>query len=347
MTDKADPILDDIVKRMNLEISLFPEIQRKRKFKKFATFSQFIEDEYNFWRQYQQSNMMDISAHFQKIKDHLQRALSETDPGQKQGFVGNAVSMANQNQFPCVYSDTAMGKFLAKMHKRNSMTGSGAYDFLSNTQLNQNHFHQNKLYLRGVLLAFHFRNPGVLKDTIDSERESLENIKAKHEDLIGALTDQFDQFVTDTTSAKEQFTKDLTEWQESFKNDFNTWRDNSQNSFDENIESKNQNFDQSSQEWKSKIESLEKLYGERLRLEGPAKYWKDFETDYEKRGETWRLWAIGTGGVFVLFGSWFLMYAPDWFTAKLSVATIRGAVEASRWMNVESSILLIIAVCVP
>ena len=81
------------------------------------------------------------------------------------------------------------------------------------------------------------------------------------------------------------------------------------------------------EEKRNKIDELETTFREKLRLEGPAKYWDTFADNYEKRGRIWRNWALGTAGVLVLFIIGLLATSPPWFLGpEFTAGSIRGTV---------------------
>ena len=191
-----------------------------------------------------------------------------------------------------------MGKFLNELHARSPKSSESAYHYL--TQGDFRTSFTDKDSLDGLLLAFHFSNDAAFSAKISATESSLTQIAESHQAVKDDLEQKGHKLMADITSGQKTFSHDATVWKEAFEKETTKWQDGLQNTFDKEIQSNNQQFTTFYEENRKKFDELEKTFGEKLRLEGPAKYWNTFADNYEKRGGKWRNWALGTAGVFVL-----------------------------------------------
>jgi hypothetical protein len=84
-----------------------------------------------------------------------------------------------------------------------------------------------------------------------------------------------------------------------------------------------------SSEEKAKLVELEALYAEKLRLEGPATYWKTLSAQYEIKGRRWRSWAVGSSLVLMALFTVLLLFPSSSMPLSMSSfspESIRGLV---------------------
>ena len=322
MADES--VLNGIIEELNVEIPLFPSDQ-KRKFKKFNDLKKFIDKEVEYWKPWSTDQMRFVFLAFQQIQTSLQQALDTSDQQEAQQLVRNAVAEASRSQSPLPYSKTAMGKFLNELHARNSRSAESAYQYFA--QKNIGGSFRNRDSLDGLLLAFHFSNANAFSGKIAATESCLTQLAESHQAVKDELEHKSDKLMADIASWHKTFSNDVAAWKEAFGKETKQWRDGLQNAFAEGIQSNNEQFKKFCDENRKKLDELEKTFGEKLRLEGPAKYWDTFANDYEKRGRKWRNWALGTAGVFVLFTLGFLAASPSWFLGpEFTAGSIRGTV---------------------
>ena len=318
-------VLDRIVEELNVEISLSSD-EQKRKFRKFNELKKFIDKEVEYWKPWRAPQVRYVFVTFQKIQSFLRQALEIPDQKKAQKLVRNAVAEANRSQSPLPYSETAMGKFLGELHARNSTSANSAYRYLVLGNVDSSSY-MNKDSLDGLLLAFHFSKANAFSTKIAATELFLTQLEESHQAVKDDLEQKAGKLMTDIASWHKTFSNDATAWKEAFGKDTKKWREGLQKAFDEMIQSNIQQFTTFCEENRRKLEKLEKAYGEKLRLEGPAKYWDTFADKYEKRGRKWRNWALGMAGAFFPFTVVFLAASPSWFlTPEFTAGNIRGTV---------------------
>ena len=322
MADES--VLDGIIEELNVEIPLFSSDQ-KRKFKKFNDLKNFIDKEVEYWKPWKEDQMRFVFTAFQQIQTFLQQALETSDQQEAQQLVRYAVAEASRSQSPLPYSDTAVGKFLNELHARSPKSSESAYHYL--TQGDFRTGFTDKDSLDGLLLAFHFSNADAFSAKISATESSLTQLAESHQAVKDDLEQKAYKLMADITSGHKTFSHDATVWKEAFEKETTKWQDGLQNTFDKGIQSNNQQFTTFYEENRKKFDELEKTFREKLRLEGPAKYWNTFADNYEKRGRKWRNWALGTAGVFVLCIIGLLATSPPWFLGpEFTAGSMRGTV---------------------
>ena len=320
MADES--VLDEIIEELNVEIPIFPG-EQKRKFRKFNELKKLIDKEVEYWKPWHVDQMQFVFTAFQNIQTFLQQALDTSDQQEAQQLVRYAVAEASRSQYPLPYSETAAGKFLNELHARSPKSSESAYHYL--TQGNFSTSFRDKDAFDGLLLAFHFSNADAFSAKISATESSLTQLTESHQAVKDDLEQKGHKLMADITSWQKTFSHDATAWKEAFEKETAKWRHGLQNAFDKGIQSNNQQFTTFYGEKRQELDELEKTFREKLRLEGPAKYWDTFAENYEKRGGKWRNWALVTAGVFVLFTFGFLAMSPSWFLGpEFTAGSIRG-----------------------
>ena len=318
-------LLDESVEELNIEIPLFPG-EQKRKFRTFNELKKFIDKEVEYWKPWKDDQMQYVYRRLHQIQILLLGALAKSDRKEAQQLVRAAVDLTSDSQSPLPYSETAIGKFLGELHSRNSTSADSAFRYLVLGEVVAPSF-KNRDSLDGLLLAFHFSNANAFSAKIAATESSLTQLADNHQSVKDDLEQKADKLMADIASWQKTFSNDATAWKEKFDQETKRWRDGLQNEFDQGIQSNKQQFTTFSEESRKKLDDLEKTFTEKLRLDGPAKYWDTFADRYEKRGRTWRNWALGTAIVLVLSISVLLAKPPSWFLEpEFTAGSIRGTV---------------------
>ena len=322
MADES--VLDEIIEELNVEIPLFSSDQ-KRKFKNFNDLKKFIDKEVEYWQPLHTDDMKFVFKSFQQIQTFLRQALETSDQQEAQALVRHVVAEASRSHSPLPYSETAVGKFLNELHARSPKSSESAYHYL--TQGDFRTGFRDKDSLDGLLLAFHFSNSDAFSAKISATESSLTQLTESHQAVKDDLEQKAHKLMADITNWKKTFSHHATVWKEAFEKETAKWRDDQQNAFDKGIQLNNQHFTTFYGEKQQELDELEETFREKLRLEGPAKYWDTFADNYEKRGGKWRNWALGTAGVVVLFIIGLLATSPPWFLGpEFTAGSIRGTV---------------------
>lgn len=181
---------------------------------------------------------------------------------------------SNSNDF--IFIDNAPEtQFLLSINKKSRENFLGAYSFLTNSNISQT---RDSNFFTGFLLAYEFKQQGQSEITSrrTSEKLSLSQIKTKYYDYI--------------VEAEQLLNSNISDAKENLTNHFetvDTLKEEKNKNFEDWFTSVQEGFDSFFKNSNNSIKNNENLYREKLRLEAPAKYWKDradklrAESDYQ------------------------------------------------------------------
>ena len=326
-------VLDGIVEELNVEIPLFPN-ERTRKFRKFNELKKFIDKEVEYWKPWRADQVRYVYMAFQGIQRFLQQALETSDEKVARKLVRNSVAEASRSQSPLPYSETTTGKFLGELHARNSTSANSAYNYLVLGTVDSRSY-RNRDSLDGLLLGFHFSKANAFSGKITATESSLTQLAENHRAIKDELKHSADILMANISSWHKTFSNDVTARKVALEKETQEWQEGLQKTCDETIQSNLQLITTICEENRKKLQTLERAYGEKLRLEGPAKYWGVFADNYEKRGRNWRNWAMGVAGAFFLFALSLVVVLPSWFLApKFTAGSLRGTVMVALVLSI-------------
>ena len=273
----------------------------------------FFHKELEFWKNSRGKNTQLITQfvnHFQQCWDQLtafERSNRESDEG---AFSGNWGKVSNKIKAPHVdgnhflQSESLIGEFIFALFDENPAHGRSAYDFI----INQNLDFSNRDRATGYIKAYEFLLEGGSQITKrqDSEVKAIERIRTNMGQLEVDLQAEFDDNILKYNEWREGFTGELEEWKTSLVDKIETWHTERDEQFETFFKASNQ-----------KIDDLEKLYTEKLRLEGPVQYWTTRAKELKKAG---RWWAGGLTASIIITAATILVVLfipPDYFSASI------------------------------
>ncbi|WP_059369688.1 DUF6161 domain-containing protein [Treponema endosymbiont of Eucomonympha sp.] len=112
-------------------------------------------------------------------------------------------------------------------------------------------------------------------------------------DSIIQNTQSYENFLT---GKKKELSDDIT----AFKQGTEAWKQEKQHDYDQLVTAKQE-----------KLTELENLYEEKLRIQGPAKYWEEFRDSYRKIGTKWIISAVVTGVIIAGIAIFLLTTLPE------------------------------------
>lgn len=211
-------------------------------------------------------------------------------------------------------------------NKKNNYT-QGVIDYLAGSQINLN---TGKDYLTGVILAYEFKNQAdsEISHRRNNEKISLGQIRTKYNEYIVEAEQSLNQYISD---AKENLT-----------NHFNTvdeLKTEKNKSFDDWFTATDKDFTDFYDLAKQSVSENESLYKEKLRLEAPAKYWKDRAEKLQKESSEYMDWLIrislfGSSLLFIL-----LMSLGNNFFENIFNDTVKGI----KWSLILITIISLLA----
>ncbi|WP_298120945.1 DUF6161 domain-containing protein [Flavobacterium sp.] len=208
--------------------------------------------------------------HFENLKSSLVAVASYTDVNLQNRFntdfaqfQNNLIKKkSNNTDFIFIY-DAPETDFLISVNKKSRENFLGALNFITNSGVSQN---RDRNYFTGLLLAYEFKHQGnsEISRRSSSEKLSLNQIKTKYNEYI--------------VEAEQQLNSNLSDAKENLTNHFETvdkLKSEKDKKFEEWFTSVQTGFETFFTNSNDSIKNNEDLYREKLRLEAPAKYWKD------------------------------------------------------------------------
>jgi len=282
-----------------ITVPLYPSGQ-VRKFTSFEKFREFMTKQYEFWKEIKNPgpSVQQIISHFSNIIAKINNALNATVEQQVQQNIENAISIAKINTFPAIYADTDIARLIVK-YKNNHDAVTGIAHYLQGAYNNQKNF----WYMRGFIEAYLTQELGAsFYQVAASNQKELDNFRTTYVEELNELHLQYDARMKQIEQDSETFKSEISSWADSVKNETETF-----------LQQKQQN-----------LEQLEEIYREKLRLEGPAKYWDSLYKYYNGRGKLWVSWVVVLT-ISLLIGLTIILYtSPDALFPKESQLTFNS-----------------------
>jgi hypothetical protein len=311
-----------------VSIQLFPETG-VRKFRSLSSFYDFIQVEMEFWEPIDPQ----IHLKFNQVANSIRNAIQfQENPAQFQQQINGALAVlrtgagnVRQNNY-VLFSGTALAGELKRAHEKYGDDGYKA--FLHATispklyvgQLNG--WDKNQFF--GLFDAYVHQH---LNDDLKGKVEIEEKAHSDARSRFAQFVDEANASEKDRKSAFETFSDEYRTWKTSCEDEFESQKGafNSEHT-DQLAEFCNQ-FNNNEVEWKKRIEQLEELYREKLRLSEPVKYWKTLEAEHKSIGKKFAIATSVAVLVMVLVltvGLYF--WPPEWMKGKsLTLDTLKGS----------------------
>ena len=283
------PIKD---KLNNLKIVLnYPHLESKLELDGIQSIYKFIYDQVIGW-----NHIEDIPEYLAHSKRHFE-TLKARIIGLTEYFIENNVSQFDytwnqliseiqnprfQNEYYVFLIDSPETDFLLKVNTKNINHTQGAIDFITGVTIN---FNKGIGYFTGVLFAYEFKNQkeSEILQRRNNEKISLRQIREKYNNYIVEAEKQLNGNLSD---AKENLTSHF-ETVDALKQEKNK-------NFEDWFKSTEQGFENFYSKAQESTKINEELYKEKLRLEAPAKYWKDRAILLKSEGDKYLNWLIRT-----------------------------------------------------
>lgn len=283
------PIKD---KLNNLKIVLnYPHLDSKFELDGIQSIYKFIYDQVVSWNNYENlpEYLRKSKLHFESLKSKLISLTTFFSEDNKNQFdnqwhqfvplISNVKTGDGSFLFLC---DTPETDFIIKIGQKNPNYVSSAIEYFFGTNLNLNN--RDKDYFTGAILAYEFKNQSdseILRRR-NSEKLSLNQIRKKYNEHIVEAEHQLNGYLSDAKENLINHFDTVDNLKTEKDKNFEDWFTGIQNGFDTFFTTAN-----------NSIKTNEELYREKLRLEAPAKFWKDRGTLLKQEGNKYLNWLIG------------------------------------------------------
>lgn len=283
------PIKD---KLNNLKTVLnYPHLESKLELAGIQSIYKFIHDQVIGWNHIE--NIPEYLAHSKRHFETLKARII----GLTEYFIENNVSQFDytwnqliseiqnprfQNEYYVFLIDSPETDFLLKVNTKNINHTQGAIDFITSVTIN---FNKGIYYFTGVLFAYEFKNQ---KESEILQRRNNEKIS------LGQIREKYNNYIVE---AEQQLNGNLSDAKENLTSHFETvdaLKQEKNKNFEDWFKSTEEGFDDFYSKAQESIKVNEDLYREKLRLEAPAKYWKDRAILLKSEGDKYLNWLIKT-----------------------------------------------------
>lgn len=242
----------------------------------FVNIYRYVENQILNWDKLFESlpkELLTSKQHYKRIKSALETFLEQHIDRDERGLTAqwkNVRSALINPSHEILPSDSSEVKFLSELSSLDSNIMNGAFNFFTGT-----YSIHNKENFLGFLYAYEFseKDKSHIAKRIKSERSSIAKLKNQVEDSLSQVETDIINHLKSTKEKYEEYVKIIDSLKDSKEKLFNKWYKDSTESFEKFDESK-----------KSKISELEKTYGEKLKLEKPAKFWSSRADKLRKQG---------------------------------------------------------------
>ena len=260
-------------------------------------YKQYLEQEIEFWEtndpQNKFKNFADVSSYKQALA-RFKNAVQFAEKGSSyESNCKNELSRSvNEIKGKWVYSRTTIAKYLVeKCSECSEKYIEGIKCGLSSNRTQNISMSVDMIEGMGAAFLFlkSFRQiPKYCKEDFDTLQENINEANKAYMELDSRYTNSF--------RAHEELVASLKEKEEQHIADM---KQNSEEFFAESLK---------------KLNDLEELYKEKLKLQAPAEYWKDLEKAYWRKGIAWVVLSVLSAGLTLFVSIMLLRELPNLFT---------------------------------
>lgn len=286
------PIKD---KLNNLKIVLnYPHLESKLELDGIQSIYKFIYDQIIGWNHVE--NIPEYlgysKRHFETLKGRIIGLTEYFKENNQNQFDNQWNQLKNeitntrfQNSYYIFFIDSSETDFLLKTNKKNKKHIQGAIDYLIGITPT---FNLGIDYFTGFLFAYEFKNQ---TESEIVHRRNNEKIS------LGQIREKYNKYIVE---AEQQLNANLSDAKENLTTHFETvdaLKEEKNKNFEDWFKSTEEGFDDFYSKAQESIKVNEDLYKEKLRLEAPAKYWKDRAILLKSEGDKYLNWLIITSVV--------------------------------------------------
>ncbi|MFV5695425.1 DUF6161 domain-containing protein [Flavobacterium sp. LB3P122] len=330
-----DSPIKDKLNSINIVLN-YPHLESKIELKGIQSIYKFIYDQVIGWNHIEKipEYLEHSKRHFESLKSRIiglseyfkENNLSQFDYQWNQ-LVSEITNSRIQNSYYTFLIDSPETDFLFKVNNKNQNSTQGAIDYITSENIN---FNKGIGYFTGVLFAYEFKNQteSEILHRRNNEKISLGQIREKYNNFIVEAEQQLNGYLSD---AKENLTthfESVDKLKEEKNDNYESWFKNIEDEFD--------NFYATAQE---SIKINEELYKEKLRLEAPAKYWKDRAILLKTEGKSYLNWLIKVSVVAsILLFTLLMSLGTDYFETAFN-----DKVKGIKWSIILITIVSLLA----
>lgn len=276
-------------------------------FKTFTELRSFVTEEIQAW-----NVCTNRPSQLWSVLQGAQNNLNQAHTIGHDAINGAILALAN-NKHRLIYSKSPRGQFLLNLCQTAPQQTESAYGYLIGSVPAQSF--GNRVVLDGVLSAALFANPDFFSATLAAETSAIAVQRREIETLRQQFNIEHHDLIAETDAWKSESQKRISDLLSTNAGSFET----AQQAWSEALE-------QANREWRDRMQELQNLYNDKLRLQEPAKYWKELENTYRNQGIGWvGVTVAAVAGL--AWAAWDFVYNPPALlnSDKFTLAGFKGA----------------------
>lgn len=252
----------------------YPHINFNNKFIGLGSIYEFILRQVEGFRQLGElpSDLKDIKTTYENCLKNLLNLFNRKD--YNKGEWDNIFSQIIVNRPVKFLFDSAETLFLLSLYNEKRESYLGAIEFFNGNLPNTS----NKQYFIGYLMAYEFQSKSFseIVDRKGKEKKALETIRLNFQKLHESSVQSTQEYIRNSYDKFNEYSKLIDQLKTDKEELFNSWFVNQESDFTTFFNTSTQS-----------IKKLEDLYLEKLKLEAPARYWRERAKKLRREGITW------------------------------------------------------------
>jgi hypothetical protein len=246
-------------------------------YKSFKAMKDTVEEEYNFWRDYQTGFLGKVFGKYNSLKNMLDNieSLIMNENDDLDLIVIKLQQAVDQFNSDARFNLTMKHDITQKMkhlYEKDPRGADGFYKFYLRQPTSSNE--PNDFF--GALEAYNYLHSNTQTEKVRNYEANMNDVSKRYLAIVDEISDKYNQ---DTTKVELHY--------DELKEEIESWKNERISEVETFISEK-----------KETMNEFEALYTEKLKLQSPAKYWEDLESDFRKEGKNW---LIAAGVLSVLF----------------------------------------------
>ena len=242
--------------------------QEDIEFTNYKSFKQFVISEFEFWEDCNTGECAQIYNQYNNLYSYVINYDQQIDSNPNFDVDGlyntlvEQINIFNERQNYNFYSKQISAIKIKEFNSINYLKSDGFIKYVQGKDFNA----YNPYIFSGAIEAYNLDNniqtiddityesSAIFRKTIDEYVAEVNKVHTDYSEKLGKIDDNYEVLVDET----------------------NTWKKSTEDDLTARIDSFN-----------TKMEEIENLYNEKLRLESPAKYWSELEDKYRNEGFKW------------------------------------------------------------